>query len=301
MVTTGEIFDEYWLEREALPSYETLIRELRARGERPDIFTFAQRVPDADPVHTYYHELDNYAVLPLSTYDHWFQEQIPATTKRSIRASHKRGVSVRVCDYSDDYVRGISSIYNEMPVRAGRRFWHYGKDIESVQRENGTYAARSTYLAADCEGEMIGYLKVVWDKQTAAIMQILSKISLRDARPNNALMAEVVRQSCRRGVKYLLYEKFDYGKKRGESLTRFKENNGFIRMDVPRYYVPLSGRGVVALRLGLHRELKESVPEWVAAPLRNLREKWSDRSAASFSGPPQALRAPDDDGNRSVR
>lgn len=281
LVKTGEIFDEYWLEREALPCYEAVIAVLRKRRERPDIFTFAQRVPDTEPAYAYYHELDNYAILPLSTYDHWFREQIPSATQRNIRASQKRGVSVRVCEYNAGYVNGISSIYNETPVRAGRRFWHYGKDIESVRRENGTYAGRSTYLAADYEGEMIGYLKMVWDRRTAAIMQILSKNSVRDTRPNNALMAEAVRQCCSRGVEYLLYEKFDYGKKRGQSLTTFKQNNGFIRMDIPRYYVPLSSRGLIALRLGLHRELKESVPEWFASPLRNLREKWYEWSIAS--------------------
>jgi len=62
---------------------------------------------------------------------------------------------------------------------------------------------------------MVGYLKVVWDKHTAAIMQILSKISFRDFRPNNALLAEVVKRCCLRDINYLLYEKFDYGNKLG--------------------------------------------------------------------------------------
>ena len=109
-------------------------------------------------------------MLPISTYEHWLQQQIPAATRRNIRASEKRGVTVRVCRYDEDYVKGISSIYNEAPVRAGRRFWHFGKDLESVRIENGTYAARSTFLAAYRGEEMVGYLKMVWDKRTAAIM-----------------------------------------------------------------------------------------------------------------------------------
>jgi hypothetical protein len=280
LVTTAEIFDEYWLERERLPSPAAVISELGRRKDKPDLFTFAQRVPDTEPAHAYYYELDNFAVLPLSTYEHWLQQQIPATTRRNIRASEKRGVTIRVCEYDDDYVRGISSIYNEAPIRAGRQFWHFGKDLEAVRRENGTYAARSTFLAAYCGGALIGYLKIVWDKHTAAIMQILSMTAFRDSRPNNALMAEAVRQCCLRGVEYLLYEKFDYGKKTGDSLTRFKQNNGFTRMDVPRYYVPLTTKGAVVLRAGLHRHLKERVPEWIAAPFRQLRTKWDERRAA---------------------
>jgi hypothetical protein len=272
-----EIFDEYWLERDTLPAPAHVIAELKQIDARPDIFCFAQRVPETAPTASYYHEMDNFAVLPLTSYDNWFQNQIPASTRRNIRASKKRSIAVRVCDFNDDYVRGISSIYNESPIRAGRRFWHYGKDLDDVRRENGTYAERSTYLAAYCQSEMIGYLKIVWDKQTAAIMQILSKLAFRDNRPNNALMAEAVRQACLRGVEYLLYEKFDYGKKTGDSLTKFKQNNGFIRMDVPRYYVPLTEKGAAAIKMGLHKDLKERVPEWLAAPLRSVRQQWYER------------------------
>jgi hypothetical protein len=276
-IKTAQIFDEYWLERDALPSPETVIANLRAREDKPDLFVFTQRVPDTAPSYHYHHELDNYAVLPLSTYEHWFQHQIPAATRRNIRASEKRGILTRVCEYDNEYVRGISSIYNETPIRAGRKFWHFGKDLAVVRRENGTYAVRSMYLAAYHRGEMVGYLKVVWDRHTAAIMQILSKISVRDCRPNNALLAEAVRQSCMRGVEYLLYERFDYGEKIGDSLTRFKQNNGFLRMDIPRYYVPLTTKGSITLRLGLHKTLKERRPEWMAARLRALRTKWYKR------------------------
>jgi hypothetical protein len=82
-----------------------------------------------------------------------------------------------------------------------------------------------------------------------------------------------------RGVEHLLYEKFDYGKKIGDSLTRFKQNNGFLRMDIPRYYVPLTLKGSIALRLGLHKNLKDRIPEWIAARLRDLRTKWYQKQA----------------------
>lgn len=276
-IKMAQIFDEYWLEREALPSPEVIIAELRASEDKPDIFVFSQRVPDTAVGYRYYHELDNCAILPLSTYDHWFQQQIPAATRRNIRASEKREILTRVCDYDDEYVRGISSIYDETPIRAGRSFWHFGKNLEIVRKENGTYPLRSTYLAAYYRGEMVGYLKMVWDRRTAAIMQILSKISVRDCRTNNALLAEAVRQSCARGVEYLLYEKFDYGKKTGDSLTRFKQSNGFLRMDIPRYYVPITAKGSIALRLGFHKNVKDRLPEWIAARLRDLRAKWCER------------------------
>ena len=178
---------------------------------------------------------------------------------------------------------GIMSIYNETPIRAGRRFWHFGKSFETVKAENGTYAERSTYLAAYRGDEMVGYLKIVWDVDTAAIMQILSKMSFRDCKPNNALLSEAVRQCCLRSVSYLLYEAFDYGNKIGDSLTRFKQNNGFLRVNVPRYYVPLTNMGALALRFGFHKRPAQRVPEWIAAPVRDLRSKWHERHARRSS------------------
>jgi hypothetical protein len=282
LLRTGEVFDEYWLERETLPGVDALLDDLRKTTGRPDLFVFTQRVPDSAPQHPAYPmEWTNYAVLRLSSYEQWFERQIPAATRRNVRASEKRGVTVRVCNFDDAYVRGISGIFDETPVRAGRRYWHYGKDRETVRKENGTYAERSTFLGAFSGDDMVGYLKVVWDARTAAIMQILSKTTARDQRVNNALMAEAVRQACKRGVEYLLYESFDYGKKTGDSLTRFKQSNGFERMNVPRYFVPLTWKGATALRLGLHHNLKERVPEPLAARWRAWRSQWHERREAA--------------------
>lgn len=287
----GRVFDEYWLRRDLIPSYERVIAELESRQDRPDLFTFAQRVPEAAPAYSHYNELDNYAVLSVSTYQEWLEKKISATTRRNIRLSAKRGIEIKQSPYDDAYVKGIMSIYDENPIRAGRRFPHYGKSFETVKAENGTYAERSTFLAALRGDEMVGYLKIVWDERTAAIMQILSKISVRDSRPNNALMAEAVKLCCERKVGHLLYEKFDYGNKVGDSLTKFKESNGFARMDVPRYYVPLTRRGALALRLGLHRRLADRVPEWLAAPLRDVRTRWHERRAQQGLASPSSLGA----------
>jgi hypothetical protein len=280
LLTQARIFDEYWLERDRIPARQSIIDDLRSRKDCPDLFLFTQRVPDVEPQHLHAHDHDNFAVLPLTTFEHWFQEQIAAATRRNIRASEKRGVSVKVCDYDDAYVAGISAIYNESPSRAGRGFWHYGKPIAAVRRENGTYADRSTFLAAYVNGEMVGYMKVVWDHSTAAIMQILSKTAARDSRLNNALMAEAVRQACARNIKHLIYERFDYGNKVGDSLTKFKQGNGFVRMDVPRYFVPLTAKGRFAVSLGLHRDLKDRLPESVASRLREVRSKLQNLSVA---------------------
>jgi hypothetical protein len=224
-------------------------------------------------------EWSNYAVIPLSTYDHWLKKQVSSMTRRNIQSSGKRGVEVRVSAYDDDYVRGITSIYDETPIRQGRKFWHYGKDFASVRKENGTYAERSIFLAAYVEGQMIGYMKIVLDEYTAAIMQILSKMAFYDRRPNNALMAAGVRECCSRRIRHLLYEKYVYEGKPDSSLTEYKKSNGFTRVDVPKYFVPLTAKGTLALQLGLNKSRKDKVPHWLLSRLIALRTTWYERRA----------------------
>lgn len=274
VVTVGEVFDAYWRKADTLPDLKWIVEELKAADNRPDVFTFVQRVPDTKPQYDYYMELDNVAAIPVSTHEKWLREQISSASRRNIRTSEKKGVTVRVEQYDEKYVRGIMSIYNESPVRAGRQFWHYRKPFEVVEKENGTYRERSTYLGAYLQDEFIGYMKIVWDTRSAAIMQIISKLEYRDRRPNNALMSRAVKLCEERGIRYLLYERLIYGNKGEDSLTRFKKENGFIRMDLPRYYVPLTLKGKIALMLGLHREMKERVPQRLRQHLVDLRDKW---------------------------
>ena len=107
-------------------------------------------------------------------------------------------------------------------------------------------------------------------------MHIIAMIQHRDRAPMNALMAESVRACAARGLPYLVYSRFSYGKKQRDTLADFKENNGFVRIELPRYYIPLSSYGRVALRLGLHRGLSHFVPEPVVAKIREIRRNWYD-------------------------
>jgi hypothetical protein len=270
-IKTAEVFDEYWIRKKSIPSPTEAIRLIADSPLQADIFTFTQRVPDTDVLYKYMYELDNLAVITLESHEKWFRKQISSSARRNIKASKKRGVEIKVSEFDDAYIHGIMSIYNETLIRQGRKFWHYGKDFDAVKSENGTYQERSTYLAAYHKHEMIGYLKIVWDEESGAIMQILSKIKHYNRRTNNALLSAAVEQACLRHKKYLLYERYVYGKKHDDSLTEFKKKNGFERMDIPVYYVPLNLKGRIALFLRLHKSPKELIPLRLLKFLNNLR------------------------------
>jgi hypothetical protein len=191
-----------------------------------------------------------------------------------VRRAEKSGVVVREIPFDDACVRGISDVYNDSDMRQGKRFRHYLKDLDTVRRENGTFLDRSVFIGAFLDEAMIGFAKMVSDedRQQAGLMQILSTIRHRDKAPTNALIAQAVKSAAERGIPYLFYSHFSYGKKQRDSLSDFKVHNGFQRIDLPRYYVPLTLVGRVALRLGLHHlRLIDLVPDTVQARFRNLR------------------------------
>jgi hypothetical protein len=260
---------------------EPLLDGLRKCGTRIDLFTFLQRVDQPTPKFVYPMEWDNLAVLPVSTYDHWLNHQIRSLPRNRTRQAEKKGVTFREVPLDDALVRGIHGIYNEVPVRQGRPYRHYGEDIETVYRETATYLDYSIFIGAFLGETLIGFVKMVTDeaRTQANLMSIIAMIKHRDKAPTNALIAQSVRVCADRGIPFLVYQNFSYGNKSGDSLSHFKEINGFQRIDLPRYYVPLTPIGHVAIRLGMHHKFVDRLPESLATKLRELRRSWHSRGS----------------------
>ena len=254
-------------------------RSLRSSGARIDLFTFIQRLSDTSPRYSYPMEWDNMAALRISTFDDWMTKQIDFKVRNKVRKAAKNGVVVREVPFEDAYVRGIHAIYNESPIRQGKPFWHYGKDLETVRKMNATFMDRTIFIGAFFEGNLIGFVKLVFDedRNQAGLMQIVSMIGHQDKAPTNALVAQAVRSCAERGISYLWYANMSYGKKQADGLADFKRHNGFQKIELPRYYVPLSVAGRVALRLGLHHGMTDWIPEPVAATYRRIRKQWYAR------------------------
>jgi len=100
-----------------------------------DVFTFLQELPETSPRYPYPFEWDNFAVLPISTFDQWWSKQIGFKARNKAKQAEKKGIVIRETPFDDALARGIWEIYNEVPVRQGRRFPHYGKSLEGALRE----------------------------------------------------------------------------------------------------------------------------------------------------------------------
>ena len=270
---------------EYLDDPKAALDALKKSGARIDLFTFMQKLPHTSPNHDYPMEWDNLAALSVSTFDEWWTKQINGKTRNMVRRAEKKGVVVREVPFDEALVRGISAIYNESSTRQGKAFTHHGKDLEAVGRENGTFLDRSVFIGAFLGDELIGFAKLVSDehRDQAALMQVVSMIQHRDSAPTNALIAQAVRSCAERGIPYLVYANFAYGNKQRDSLTDFKQHNGFRQIDLPRYYIPLTLAGRAALRFGLHHPLTDRVPERVLRRLREIRSRWNNYNLRATS------------------
>lgn len=269
-----------------LPDPVAVLDGLRRCGDRVDLFTFMQRLPETQPRYHYPMERDNLAVLTLSTYDHWLKHQIRFAPRGRVRQAEKKGVATREVPFSDNLVKGIWAIYNETPIRQGKRFPHYGKNVETVYKEEATHLDHSIFIGAFLGEELIGFIKLVEDdaRTEATVINIVSLVRHKDKCPTNALIAHAVRSCAERRIPYLVYLKFAYGKRERDSLSDFKERNGFQRIDLPRYYVPLTAFGWTAFRLGLHHRVLELLPGSMVTKFNGLRASWYRRKYQSAIG-----------------
>ncbi len=55
-------------------------------------------------------------------------------------------------------------MYNETPMRQGKRFPHYGMTMERAREYAGTFLDRSIYVGAFVGDVMIGFIKLTTDE-----------------------------------------------------------------------------------------------------------------------------------------
>jgi hypothetical protein len=270
---TAMLEDEWY---DSIENPEAFIGQLREARVKADFFTFWQRLDQLGTRYDYHAEPEPAAVIPVTSYDNWLNRQIERSAKKAVRKAEKSGVVTRVVGLDNDLVKGIASIFNETPIRQGRPYRHYGKDVDTVRRELTKDSHRSDFIGAYCNGELIGFIQLGNTGISAIPFGMVSKIAHRDKAPQNALLAKAIEVCERKSIPYLLY-----GKWVSDSLGDFKRHNGCEKFDLCRYYVPLSPRGVLALKLGVHRGWRAAIPEPLKSRLKALRKKWYSKKRAT--------------------
>lgn len=230
-----------------------LLIDLKERGV--DLFTFVQRsFLRFGQRYSFPSEDESISLLRINSFDDWWRFQIRTEERNRIRKADRKGIVIKLAKIDENFIRSSQRIYNETPIRQGRRYTGYGLSLAAV-REKFSNLSKSEVLGAYYDGELVGLLWMVYGDRVARIRSFVSLIKHRDKSPNNALMAEGVKRCSERGFRFIVYEKMGYL----PSLDSFKIHNGFRECVVPRYYVPLSKKGMLAIKLRVHREIQYSL------------------------------------------
>ena len=253
---------------------EMLIDALRKSKHRPDILTFWQRLPDTEPKYSYPMELDSIAALPIKSYSFWWEKQIDRKARNKVRKAQKNGVIVRPATFDDRFIEGITSIFNETPIRQGRHYLHYGKDFETVKREFSRFLFREEIFGAYLGEELVGFIMLCNAGRYLFLGQIISKIAIVIWRRIMRFWPKQWNAARRKGF-HTLFMRFGLM----IPLATSSEAMVFKNLIFPDISCLLLVKEKLALSLGLHRlnpfglhrGWKRAVPKQIRDPLKRRR------------------------------
>jgi hypothetical protein len=138
---------------------------------------------------------------------------------------------------------------------------------------------------------------MVYVGTAAKIMQILSKNAHADKKVPNLLLSKAVEICSQKGISHFIYGNYFYGNKGLTPITEFKRRNGFERFIYPRYFVPLTIKGRIALSLGLHRAIQDILPRPLTTFLLTNRARFNRLKTVLTRSRPQSSNAADKPSN----
>ncbi|MGD0449711.1 MAG: hypothetical protein ABSA79_01485 [Candidatus Bathyarchaeia archaeon] len=241
-------------ERSVIPNSQ-LLEKLSEKGV--DIFNFVERgwvskIPN--PPSSWVKTEDNVALLNVSTFGNWW-EDVGKKTRNMVRKAEKAGIETKVTEPDGNFAEGVWKIYNETPIRQARAFPYYGITKQTTE-DVLKLTPGATFIAAFFQDEVVGFLQLIHGDNINIVGQILSMQKLWDKAINNALLAKAVEVTAEMKGNWLMYGRIG----NHPSLDDFKQSNGFTKFPLTRFYIPITAKGRLATKLGLHRKIKDSLP-----------------------------------------
>jgi hypothetical protein len=253
---------------EYLDDPATFISEAKA-ARVADILTFLQEAHIERPKLPYLNKPASASVLTFKSFDDWWNG-LHFKARNKARKAQKTGVELRPVKLDDDFVRDVKKIYDEAPLRQGRKFTHYGKSLATIKHDLSSFPERTFFIGAYHQDRMIGFMKLFEGNKILRLIHIIATFADRDKCVMDALIAKAVEIAGQKNILHLYYGDWAF-----RGLGVFRVKFGFERHDCPRYYVALNRRGELALKAGLHRPLRERLPQHWKDRLVGARNLWN--------------------------
>jgi hypothetical protein len=101
-------------------------------------------------------------------------------------------------------------------------------------------------------------------------VHFIASLNHREKPVMDALIAEAVALCDKNKLAHLHYGSWTEG-----GIGVFRQKHGFVRLELPRYYVPFTWRGWLMLKLNLHRPLRDRLPRSWKERMTSARAKWN--------------------------
>jgi hypothetical protein len=152
-----------WIDGEAFTFLDNPYKLIdRARDCPLDIFTFLQNPESPAVFPQYRYDTDTFAALDLAGgFNHWWKEQCKYSVRKQVNKAEREGVMIRETPLTPELLEAVHQIYNETPIRQGRKFPYYGINPDQVRAKTETFPQRSIFLEARLAGKIIGFAKMV--------------------------------------------------------------------------------------------------------------------------------------------
>jgi len=109
------------------------------------------------------------------------------------------------------------------------------------------------FIGAFVENRLVRFIQILYGDKITVISQILSLQEFWDKAVNNALLAKAVEFCSQNQMQWIMYGRMG----NHPSLDKFKQSNDFKKFLLARYFIPITRKGQVAVKLGLHNEAKD--------------------------------------------
>lgn len=273
-IAKGRFITQARLTWEYACDFSSAVALLQDQLEGIDLISFIERtfLQSADRRKTHcmssrgpWTEIETIGILSTDSFDAWLKA-VGKRVRQDIIRSERRGVLVKATHADDKFLRDALAIYNETPVRQGRRYTGYGETLEGLKKKFAE-SVSVEILAAYDENELIGILWMMCGDRVAQIGSFVHLVRKRDKLPAIALIAAAVKRCSERSVQFLAYPTA-FGLQPG--IDSFRLRMKFRPFAVPRYYVPLTRRGYASIRLHVHKPIQHVLPKAIARALRPI-------------------------------
>jgi len=256
LAVAGKLFRTLRLSHEWFQYLDDPKAMIKALQDKPmaDLFTFVAEVHNGPVDYPFYKEIASASVMKVPPYEEWWKN-LDFKVRNKVRKAQKSGVELKTEPLSDAFAAGVEKIYNECPIRQGRKFHHFGKSVARIKEDLSSFPESTCFVGAYHAGEMIGFMKLYQGNNIMRTVHIIAMLSHRDKPVQDALIAKAVEICNEKKIGFLHYGDWDT-----RSLGAFRMKHGFEQHDCPRYFVPLTARGKLMLKLKLHHPLRERLP-----------------------------------------